>query len=352
MNRDDLRTTYRILDASANRASEGLRTLEEYTRFGLNDPSLTEAVKRLRHDLGAALSLIPREGLLQARDTPGDVGTQLQVESEYNRPGIASVIAAASARTQQSLRCLEEYGKLVSVELAQRVEAVRYRCYGVTASIERHTLSSSRRRELLSRSRLYVLCDAADDESAFIARLRCCIAGGVDVIQLRDRRCTDRVLFDRARIAVGLLRDADVLFIVNDRADLAVACDADGVHVGQDELPAVAVRGVVGPDRLVGISTHSLEQALEAEQAGADYIGCGPVFPSQTKAFDGFVGPELLQQVAREVAVPAFAIGGITLGNLSAVTSAGFGRIAVSAAVWSAPEIQTAARDLVERLAQ
>ncbi|MGI9471913.1 MAG: thiamine phosphate synthase, partial [Rubripirellula sp.] len=116
------------------------------------------------------------------------------------------------------------------------------------------------------------------------------------------------------------------------RADLAVAADVDGVHVGQDELPVAAAREIVG-ERMIGVSTHSLEQAREAAKDGADYIGCGPVFPSATKTFDRYLGTEWLKEVAKEIDLPAFAIGGIDLENLDQVIDAGVRRVAVTAAI-------------------
>jgi thiamine-phosphate pyrophosphorylase len=131
-----------------------------------------------------------------------------------------------------------------------------------------------------------------------------------------------------------------VPFIMNDRPDLAALAKADGVHVGQEELEIRDVRRIVGPRMLVGVSTHNIEQAREAVRGGADYIGCGPTFPSDTKHFDHFPGLDFLREVAAEqVSIPAFAIGGITLENLAQVLSTGFRRIAVSRALSCAEDI-------------
>jgi thiamine-phosphate pyrophosphorylase len=167
------------------------------------------------------------------------------------------------------------------------------------------------------------------------------------VLQLRDKRLADRELLERARQLRALTRGTPTLFILNDRPDLAELADADGVHVGQEELAIAEVRRILGPQRLIGVSTHSLDQARQAVLDGADYIGCGPTFPSETKAFAGFPGPELLRQVAAEITLPAFAIGGITLENLPAVLQTGFRRIAVSGAITSAAEPDQQVRRLL-----
>ncbi|MCL4142542.1 UNVERIFIED_CONTAM: hypothetical protein GTU68_045160 [Idotea baltica] len=124
---------------------------------------------------------------------------------------------------------------------------------------------------------------------------------------------------------------------MNDRADIAVAVGAGGVHVGQEELSVADVRAIVGPEKLIGVSTHSLQQAQDAVIDGANYIGVGPVFPSTTKAFDSHVGLDLIRDVCQTISLPAFAIGGINLENASQVAAAGCGRVAVTAAFADQP---------------
>jgi thiamine-phosphate pyrophosphorylase len=348
MSENLLQATYRILDACTNRAGEGLRTLEEYARFVLDDAGLTAAVKSLRHDLTAAIGRLPRQMLLQARDSIGDVGAQLSEPSEYNRANLTHVVAAAASRTQQSFRVLEEYGKTVDADVAAALEQLRYRCYTVCRDLE-VKLSHHTRHELLAASRLYVLIDAGSDDDDFVARVRTLAAAGVDIIQLRDRRHDDRTLFHRAKIGATVANESGALFIVNDRADIAVAAEADGVHVGQDELPASEARKIVGTQRLVGVSTHSIDQVHAAIKAGADYIGCGPVFPSNTKSFDHYVGTDFLNEVHGVTSnhpLPAFAIGGISVEHLPAVLATGFHRIAVTAAVAGATDPAAAATEL------
>lgn len=345
----DLQTAYRILDASANRASEGLRTLEEYARFGLEDASLAAQLKSLRHRLVHALGSVCREQLLAARDTASDVGTLIREPTEYKRAELVDVIRAAGARVQQSLRVLEEYAKVVDVNAARQIEPLRYLSYTLAADLELR-LSRRERRERLAKSHLYVLLDAGRDGPSFEATVRQLVLSQVDMLQLRDRSVDDRTLLGRARLGTSIAREHGKLFIVNDRADLAVASDADGVHVGQDELPASDAREIIGARRILGVSTHSIEQAREAVVAGADYIGCGPVFPGRTKQFDAYVGTLLLEQVAGEIKIPAFAIGGIDETNVQRVVDAGIRRIAVSGVIRDADDPVAEARRLHERL--
>jgi thiamine-phosphate pyrophosphorylase len=137
---------------------------------------------------------------------------------------------------------------------------------------------------------------------------------------------------------------------MNDRPDLAVLARADGVHIGQDELSVHDARQIVGPDQLIGISTHNIEQARQAVLAGANYIGCGPTFPSSTKHFDHFPGLDFLREVAAEISLPAFAIGGVTLGNLPSVRASGFHRVAVSSALTNSGPTDRAAHQWLTAL--
>ena len=331
MNEKTRNAVYRILDASANRAGEGLRTMEEIARFVLDDPHLTSEFKSQRHDLVDALKSISRVSLLRARNTGEDVGTEITETGEYLRADLADVVAAAAARTQQSFRVLEEYTKTIDPKISVELEQIRYRCYTACAAIELRIVTPSKNSRLHSSS-LYVLMSCGTSHSKFQAKVEELLVGDVDVIQLRDRSADDRTLISRARAGTEIARRLGKVFVINDRADLALAADTDGVHVGQEELPVADARRIVGK-RLVGVSTHSIQQARDAVKDGADYIGCGPVFSSKTKCFTEFVGTEFLTQVVDEIQIPAFAIGGIDLKNVDQVIRSGMHRVAVTGAI-------------------
>jgi thiamine-phosphate pyrophosphorylase len=199
-------------------------------------------------------------------------------------------------------------------------------------------------------AKLYVLVDGQSSGAAFATLARSLVDAGVHVLQLRDKSLCDRELLERARTLRRLTRPAGTLMIMNDRADLAVLADADGAHLGQEDLSVKDARAIVGPDRLIGVSTHSLEQARQAVVDGANYIGCGPTFPSKTKTFASFPGADFLRDIGSEITLPAFAIGGITLENLSQVIEAGFTRVAVSSAVTRAVDPGGQVRQLLARL--
>ena len=336
----------RILDASANRTGEGLRVLEDYARFVLDDPLLTEQLKSVRHRLTQALSTLEYFHLLSARETLQDVGTGLTEPTEAVRQKADDVLKANFHRVQEGLRSLEEWGKLVHTELAQTAKNLRYQIY----TLERVFLIGQRSQQRLAEARLYVLIDGASNEAEFRQKVSSLISAGVPLLQLRDKHLPDRELLRRARLLRQLTADTSTLCIVNDRPDLALLSEADGVHLGQEDLSVKDARQILGPDRLIGVSTHSIQQARQAVLDGANYIGVGPTFPSSTKEFSQFPGLELLRQVAEEIRLPAFAIGGIRLENLPQVVQTGIRRVAVHAAIWNAPDPAQAAKEFLTSL--
>ncbi|MEX0939345.1 MAG: thiamine phosphate synthase [Pirellulales bacterium] len=333
----------RILDAAANRASEGLRVVEDYVRFSLDDVHLTGICKQMRHELADAIRRIDPAARHAARDTAGDVGTRISTPQEQNRADVQSVAVASLHRLGQSLRTLEEYGKVLDAETGSRFERLRYDSYTLQRAITITQSSLAR----LADARLYALIDGGADRDSFAGMVSTLCGAGVHIVQLREKSLTDRGLMDRARLMREITRDAGVLMIVNDRPDIARLSHADGVHVGQEELTVKDARAVMGAAPLVGVSTHSIEQARQAVLDGASYIGVGPTFPSRTKAFESFVGLPLLAAVAAEIRLPAFAIGGIAPENLPQVLETGIHGVVVGTALTKADDPAAVARSML-----
>ena len=344
MNDRDETNVYRVLDANANRAREALRVAEEAARFALERPDLAEALKGARHDLREALGRLDARKLLLARDTAGDIGTELATETEGRRAGTDDVARAAFKRLTEALRAIEEYSKTIDAGVASAVERLRYRAY----DLEKRFEEASRPAGKLAAGGLCVLVTESLCRRPWQEVLRGALVGGAAAIQIREKEMPDGTLVERARQVVRAVHEAGALAIVNDRPDLAVLAAADGVHVGRDDLAPQAARRIVGPDRIVGTSTHSLEQALAAAEAGADYIGCGPMFQSTTKPQEVIPGPSLAAEVTAKVGLPVMAIGGICAGNAAEVLAAGAGWLAVSSAVCAAEDPEDETRRLVE----
>jgi thiamine-phosphate pyrophosphorylase len=337
---------FRILDAAANRAREGLRVIEDYARFALDDAFLARLTKECRHELAAALSAFPQAELLASRDTPGDVGTHVATAAEYQRANLTAVLTAACKRTEEALRTLEEFSKVVHGPLGGQFERLRYRLY----TVEKAVLRTQFNRERLAEQRLYVLVTEELCPRGSGPVVHAAIQAGMRMFQVREKRMKDRELVERCRWLRQVTREADALLIINDRPDIAAVVDADGVHVGQDEFTVVDARKIVGPEKLVGVSTHNIEQARQAVLDGADYIGVGPTFPSVTKDFTEFAGLAFIRAIADEIGLPWFAIGGITAENIGQVREAGASRVAVCGAVCQAEHPGDAVTELLYRL--
>jgi len=340
---------WRALDASANRAAEALRVIEDVLRFILDDAHLTAVAKRLRHDLGDVLATEPLPARIRLRDVAGDVGPGVGPVGALPRRSPADLVAANGARAAQALRSLQECALLLWPPLAPRFEALRYRVY----DLERAALVLARASERLAGITLCVLVDGGEDARRFGTLVEGLLDAGVRMIQVRDKSLTVPALVGRVRLAVELARrrsGADALIIVNDRPDVAVAVGAGGVHLGSDDLPLDLVRRVTGPTAVVGCTAHDIGEALAAVRGGADYLGVGPCFPSSTKSFGSHAGQEFLTEVAATIALPAFAIGGVTLERLDDLRALGWQRVAVAAAITSAADPAAMAALFLERL--
>ena len=323
----------RILDAGANRANEALRVIEDYCRFVLDDAFLCRELKEMRHDLSAALADVSSISLA-ARDTLADVGTAITTAQESARHSASAVIHANLKRLQEALRSLEEFSKLSSAALARKLEGLRYRSYTVERAI---TLGASARRRLAD-ARLYVLISSSECTADLEWTIGEATAGGAQIFQLREKGLDDDELLRRARRVRQATNKAGVLLVVNDRPDIARIVGADGVHLGQNDLPIKEARRITGPKMLIGISTHTIQQVREAILNGASYIGVGPTFPSKTKSFSEYPGLDFVHSATAETSLPCFVIGGVNQTTIVDAIAAGAQRVAVGEAICKASE--------------
>lgn len=338
----------RLIDANLNRAREGLRVVEDYARFIRDDREIGEASKSIRNRLAVATREIADRAIIH-RDTPGDVGTAYASAGALPRAELRDVVIAAGKRVGEALRAVEEYLKTIDATAADEVEACRYAFYDVE---QRVAASFAVKADRFTRVRLYVLitesqCAGRD----WFEVARQALIGGADALQLREKSLESGELLARARRLVALCREHDALCLINDRPDVALLSDADGVHAGRGDLPARDARRVVGADKLVGVSTHAIEHARQAMADGADYVGVGPIFPSATKPRDFVSGLDYARAVTTEIPLPAVGISGITLDNVGDVLATGLRAVAVTNAVCAAPDVEAAARAFKQTLA-
>lgn len=327
----------RILDANLNRTQEALRVCEEYARFILEIPALCQQWKELRHSLRRAEILLRDAAgtpLEACRDTAGDVGTQVTSSTEFQRADGAAVAKANIKRLQESLRALEEFGKVASPAAAALFEEMRYSVY----DLENLMLSGTDLRKRLSAARLYVLITSKLSSADALTTAREAIAGGADVIQLREKEMEDGEFYQLA-LMMRQVCGTHTLFLINDRPHIAKLVRADGVHVGQGDLPVNLVRRLIGQEKIVGKSTSEPELADLAVRDGVDYIGVGPVYETNTKAHRKPVGLEYVRWAAESAKLPYFCIGSINRKTLPDVLAAGARSVAVCTGIIGAKDI-------------
>ncbi len=349
---------FRIIDANANRAREGLRVLDDIARFALDHAALASDFKSLRHDLASALAGGPwnRADLIVSRDTPGDVGTAISTPGELRRDTLASVADANAARVAEALRSIEEAAKLVATRASTptltaattstTIEALRYRLYDAHRRLMLAIGSSARRQWRLCVLITESLCTHHGWQTVAASALE----GGADALQLREKSLTDRELLARARWLTDLCSRHNAACVINDRPDIARLSAAHALHLGQTDLSIEDARAIVGLSTLIGLSTETMDDARAAALAGADICGVGPMFPTSTKSKPRLAGPD---QLARYLAdpttarLPHLAIGGITAANVASLRAVGCLGIAVSSAVCSSPDPAAACRQLL-----
>ncbi len=344
-----------MIDANLNRSSEGLRVLEDVARFLLNDAELCHRLRTLRHDLARETKALGVT-LLSGRDAEHDAG---RLHSKDREPitgatslrGLLDLAAANAKRVEESLRVLEELAKLPetnSMLNSAGFEQTRFALY----TLERDLISKISRRDKTKRmAGLYVILDrqflAGSDELEVARQI---IDGGARAIQLRDKQSKKRELLLVAQRLKELCRQAGVLFIVNDYLDLAIAVDADGLHIGQEDLPLGVVRRQLPIDKIVGCSVTTVSQAAKAQNEGADYVAVGSMFPTTTKKEAVVVGVDTVREVKRTISAPLVAVGGINESNIGEVLVAGADAVAVVSAVLGQQDVKGAVQKLVAKI--
>ena len=348
------RAIERLLDANLDRAREGLRVIEDWCRFGLERPDLVSRTKDFRQRLGRC----HQASFKLARHTATDPAAGMAHGAQAERQGAAAVVAANCGRVQEALRVLEEFGRGLPGPLAGEAAAIRYGLYDLEVDVLRAAAGPGWRRELLQQCQLYLVTSPVTNLEAVVAAA---LEAGVRLVQYRAKAeapgaagpmISDQQRLSEARALRQLCARHGALFLVNDRLDLALAVDADGVHLGQDDLPPAIARRLLGPDRLIGRSTNRLEQLHQAVADGCDYVGVGPVNATPTKPGRDPVGLDYVRQAAAVSPIPFFAIGGIDATTLDGALAAGASRVAVVRAITQAADAGAASAALLARLAQ
>ncbi len=342
------RAGYRIIDANFNRAREALRVMEEYCRFVLNSGALSGRVKALRHELCAVVGKLDGGRLSAGRDTVGDVGVGQKVEGQLERVTLKDCFTAAAKRVTEALRALAETAQIENRNVAEAIERLRYEAY----TLEKDIVLFGEPLEKFNRVRLYVII-TSNLPADVLSLASKCATGGADCLQLRAKDIPDDRHFALAVEFVEICREMGTLSIINDRADIAAAAGADGVHLGQNDLPVEQVRRLQLSPLIIGKSTHSLKELEAAVPALPSYVSLGPAFATPTKPGIEVAGPDYIHQGLERLTgtgISHVAIGGITAENVEQVIRAGAERVAVCAAVTKAADPTEACHRLKQKI--
>ncbi len=336
---------FRIIDANINRLGEGLRVLEEFARMMLNDNFLTQKLKDMRHKTLKIQDEFYKK-LLGSRDVAGDVGSAMDVTGESKKQDEQGIIAANAKRAQESLRVLEEMAKIPELSLhSEQFRKARFELY----TIEKELVARITRRDKTKRIKgLYVIIDTAWLKGRKPAEVTAqAIKGGANVIQLRCKELNPREFLEIASELKEVCSEKSVLFILNDNLEIALAVKADGLHLGQEDMPFNEARKLMPVDMILGCSVSTLDEAKKALHNGADYLGVGAIFTTNTKESAKTVGLKRIEQIKKAVDLPVVAIGGINKENLKEVMEAGADAAAVISAVMGVEDVVKATRELV-----
>jgi thiamine-phosphate pyrophosphorylase len=341
------RAIFRIIDANFNRAREGLRIAEEFCRFALNNEPLSSRCKNARHLLCSFVGKLDMQKLVTARDTENDIGCGMKIENQMKRSGIEDCVSAGFARTTEALRVLADTVATLDAATADDLERLRYDCYTLEKDITLFGFPALRFRNV----RLYVIITVEDCSDA-LAVAKAAAENGADCLQLRAKTLTDAGLFALAESFVDLCKHHNVISIINDRVDIAVAAQADGIHLGQNDLPIEEVRKCQLKPLITGISTHSIAELEKAVKQMPHYVGLGACFSTNTKQVNVCGLEYIIQAISflKDKPIEAVAIGGINLDNIENVLKAGAKRIAVSSSVCKADNPAEICRKLKQKI--
>ena len=317
---DDIRI-FQIIDANLDRAREGLRVLEDWARFGLGNEDFVIRIKNFRQILGKNHLQIYKK----SRNYNEDKCKGLSHVEQINRNTPEETISSNSARVQEALRVIEEFSRGHNYKLSKIASNIRYEIY--TLEIEFLNFNIRKKAELIiSESYLYAITDKKENLIEIIEKI---LLGGVKIIQHRFKDGNDKDHLSEAIEIKRLCKKYNSLFIVNDRVDIALASNADGIHLGQNDMDLQTAKKLLGSSKIIGISANNMTDITNAIKNGCDYIGIGPVFKTTTKKNKEPLGIEKIKLLTKDLKIPWFVIGGINKLNISLLKNHGISKVAL-----------------------
>ncbi len=305
----------RIIDANTNRVSEGLRVIEDVCRFIYENKEWTDEIRCIRHQVRKN---VEQKTLIHHRETTTDFGLEISASNVLDqKTDVEALVTANFKRVQEGLRTIEECLKVMGNNLESKVtEQIRFKAY----ALEKSLLTQKR----FPDTDIYgILGEDFSNGIDNIEMTKRLVASGIKIIQYREKHKSKQEKLEQCQKIIAITKPAGVTFVVNDDIDIALSVGAEGLHLGQDDLPIELARKIA-PHMMIGVSTHNPDQAQKAVADGADYIGVGPIYPTTTKVnVASSEGLSYLEWIAENIQIPHVAIGGIKAHNIKAVQDVG-----------------------------
>ena len=331
-----------LIDANLDRAREGLRVMEDWCRFGLKRNDFSLQIKDWRQQLGAHHHNVYKKARLTSEDPAMGISHPFQ----RNRSTPEDIFVANASRVQEALRVLEEFTRITDPNLSEVAAKIRYETYEIEIKIL-NAKEGIDRKQILNDCSLYLVTSHRKELLEIVNQA---LKAGIKIVQYREKYLNDNEKINEAKALSTLCKKYNSLFIVNDRIDIALAVDADGIHLGQDDIPTQIARELLGSQKIIGKSTHSLEDIGKIEKQFCDYIGIGPIFSSKTKSDINPIGVDYLKKGLNKTLLPAFAIGGINDSNINELNQIKNLRIAVSDAIINSSDPEEKTKELCKFL--
>tara|TARA_B100000674_G_scaffold494792_1_gene520210 strand:+ start:999 stop:2054 length:1056 start_codon:yes stop_codon:yes gene_type:complete len=317
---EDLRIA-QIIDANLDRSREGLRVLEDWARFALGRDDFVKSLKNFRQTLGKHHLEIYKE----SRNYIEDKCIGLSHPEQFKRDKTNLIISSNAARVQEALRVIEEFSRNHNLDLSNAAAKIRYEIYKLEIKLL-NAQSNNLNTKILNSNNLYFITLETDNLIKKIVEI---LDGGVKIIQHRFKKGNDRENLDEALKIKELCKKYDALFIVNDRIDIASASNADGVHLGQNDLNVRYARKILGNSKIIGVSANNEIDIKAAIEAGCDYLGIGPLFKTSIKDEKTPLGLENIKKLTKDILIPWFAIGGINYEHISTLRKNNISKVAI-----------------------
>ncbi len=339
---NDLRVA-QIVDANLDRAREGLRVLEDWARFGLGRKELVREFKDFRQILGKHHSNFYKV----SRNFTSDNCKGLSHPEQFKRKNIDAILSSNAARVQEALRVIEEFTRKYDPDLSNAASKIRYSMYSLEIELLKATTNDYLRKILIENDIYFITSETTN----LIEKTKKILEGGVKIIQLRCKIGSDS---DNLKVALAireLCKNFGAIFIVNDRIDIALASNADGVHLGQEDIDIEIARNLLGFSKIIGISASNEIDIQKAIKGGCDYLGIGPVFHTNIKENKQPLGIKTLKILTRDILIPWFAIGGIKHENISLLKKNNINKFAMITELLNAKDPKEKAIMIINSLA-